>query len=204
MVEGIEVALSPLVSEEVRTWLRKGHYEWHERQVLREVLRPEDVVLELGTGLGFLASWCAKRCRRVVTMEANLDLLLLIVDTFRRNEVDPLLLPLGVSRSGGRQIVQKEPDFWATSTRSGGDQPSLAFEVVLGMCEFTGLVMDIEGGERELVGTKLPESLEWAVIEYHRDTLAEVSAWMSVEGFQPSGGSENVRLFQRSLEGRKR
>lgn len=197
MLDGIMLHLTEMVSEHVRSYIRSGYYEWHERQVLGPLLRPDDIVLELGTGLGFLALWCGKRCERVVTVESNPKLYETIRDTLCRNHDKPRFLPIAVSRSGGPIQVVETPDFWGCSTKYGGSQPSVRFCDLLVIVQPTVLVMDIEGGEEDLAGSRLTPEIRAVVIEYHGGAELSVQEWMTTEGFEQTNASENVLLFKR-------
>lgn len=197
-LDGVTLPMNDLVSEVIRDHIRAGTYEKHERVILDKLLRKDDIVLELGTGLGFLAVWCSQRCLHVVTIEANAKLVPLIHLTFSVNGAWPTLLPLGVSRDGGLQALDESPDFWASSTRPGGDRPSVSFDALLKLSRPTLLLMDIEGAEVELAGTELPKGLRAAVIETHGpEATRTVVTWMIREGFEPIVSSANVVGFVR-------
>jgi FkbM family methyltransferase len=87
-IDGVEVMLDEAwASPSVQAALRSGSYEWAEREVLAATLSPDDTYLELGCGIGVLATLAADRVgdRNVVAMEANPVIAEVARDTASRN-----------------------------------------------------------------------------------------------------------------------
>ena len=61
---GVRLALDRQIPPEIREFLYSGEYERGEIKALRRLLRPDDVVMELGTGIGFVSLVCARSRRR--------------------------------------------------------------------------------------------------------------------------------------------
>src|SRR5690606_21695605 len=49
-----------LLTGEIRSAFENGHYEAGERSIVRKVVRPDDVVVELGAAIGFLSTVLAR------------------------------------------------------------------------------------------------------------------------------------------------
>ena len=98
-----------------------GHrYENSELEIVRSQLTSADTVMELGTGLGLISTFCAKRIPsdRVFTFEANPALEPHIRRTYRLNRVRPRLEMCLVGSRNGRRAFHVHDDFWASTTVS--------------------------------------------------------------------------------------
>src|SRR5258708_14059112 len=91
-IEGIRVPLDRSMPLDFRNALYHGNYERAEMTALQATLEPEDVVMEIGTGLGFLAAFAAPvvGSDHLVTYEPNPSLTPLIKRPFRLNPAHPL------------------------------------------------------------------------------------------------------------------
>ncbi len=146
------------LSPTIRYYLYRGDYEEEELAIVGSKLRSDDVVMELGTGLGLIATFCAKRIGsdRVFTYEANPSLEPLIRRTFEANHVSPSLLLCVLGKARGQQMFYIHKDFWASSTVPPRKYVRAIQVPVLSLCEElrrirpTFLIVDIEGGELEL------------------------------------------------------
>lgn len=176
---GIKLRLGQHIGPEMLEHLEHGSYELPELAALREKLVPDDVVLELGTGLGFLSAYCAKvvGSKRVFTYEANPELEQSIRDTYALNGVCPVLEMCALGADTGARTLYVSDEFWESSTLPGGRRlriltvPCRSFEGELARIRPTFLVIDIEGGEYELTRhTRFP-GVRKLVIEIHKDLL---------------------------------
>jgi len=102
------------------------------------------------------------------------------------------------SSSSAPCVVETQPDFWSTKTRPGGDTPALAFEALLIEHEPSVLVCDIEGGESDLCGVTLPETLRAVIIEAHgKSRERDVIWWLEQEGYALAARRDTVLSFAR-------
>lgn len=175
---GVEIRLGKHIAPEIRRQLETGTYEWPELAILRRKLLPTDVVLELGTGLGFLATYCARvvGSERVFTYEGNPRLKRHILDTFARNGVAPRLEMCLLTERTGKQTFYVEDAFWASSTLRGGAAkavtvPSRRFDDELARIKPTFLIIDIEGGEYDLCRQTQFAGVRKLLIEIHKERL---------------------------------
>ena len=158
-VAGVKMRLGPHLPRAAVTALCRGTYEATERRIAEATLTADDVVLEVGAGLGFISTVCAKRVgsERVVAYEANPALRRHILETYRLNGVRPALEMCTLGHRAGTQTFYVEKRFYASSTirRSRG---ATAITVPVRSCNDeirrvnpSFLIMDIEGGEYELM-----------------------------------------------------
>ena len=159
LVEGVRLPVDRSMPINFRNALYHGNYERLEGRALRATLEPHDVVMELGTGLGFLAT-CAARVvgsERVSTYEANPALQSIIMRTFRLNRVAPHLTMAILGERDGEAEFFVERLFCESSTTRPSESarrvivPTLSLNDEVRRVKPTFLVMDIEGAESQLI-----------------------------------------------------
>jgi FkbM family methyltransferase len=188
---------------------REVYAERYERGEARCVLlglEPDDVVMEIGAGVGLVSTLCARLVgsSRVTCYEANPELLPRIRGTFAANGVAPALVNAVLAREAGEAELFVEREFVASSlrVRSAAARavrvPQLAVNEELRKVRPSCLVIDIEGGESEL----LP-AIDWAgvrklVIEMHphvigAERVGELIALLAAQGFRGDGSLSSTR-----------
>jgi FkbM family methyltransferase len=166
---------------------REVYAERYERGEARCVLlglAPDDVVMEIGAGIGFVSTLCARRVgsSRVTCYEANPELLPRIRETFAANGVAPDLVNAVLAREAGEAELFVEGEFVASSVRERSRDaravrvPQRAVNEELRRVRPSCLVIGIEGGESEL----LP-MIDWTgvyklVLEVHPHVIGEARA----------------------------
>ena len=216
--QGISVPFDPrIITPKIERPMRNNRYEGGECSTLRKVLRPGDRVLELGAGLGLCSTVAALAdgVERVVTIEANPELVPLIRETHRLNGVaDRVDLRNAVAcpQDGEGVPFYIRPDFWASSME--GDSraftrmetlPALGLPGLLAEVRPTVMVCDIEGGELGLFEGADLSGVRHLVLELHPkvygvDGLARIGAALESQGLYPAPGTKptsTVQLFER-------
>lgn len=71
-LNGIKINISDL-SPSLKMFFYSDSYENYEIRLLEKYLNENDIVMELGTGIGFLSAFCAKKVgsKNVYSFEAN-------------------------------------------------------------------------------------------------------------------------------------
>src|SRR6185437_8455020 len=102
-VGGVRVRLHESLPYGVVTALSSQYYEGPERQLIESELQPDDSVMELGGGLGYISTICSLRTdpARVFVYEANPRMEKIIRDTHRLNRVRPQLRMCMVGKERG-------------------------------------------------------------------------------------------------------
>ena len=181
-LSGVRLNVAGLDAE-VRGAILDGSYEAPELRALASALRADDVVLELGTGLGLLSSWCAQRIgsARVHTFEANPALEPRIRETFALNGVAPALGVAMLGEHAGEHDFHVHEAFWASSAT---DATGAAHTVRVPVRPLNDeirrigpslLVMDIEGGEAELLRFADLQGVQRIVAEFHEGMLGRAA-----------------------------
>jgi FkbM family methyltransferase len=155
---GVLLALDRQIPPEILEYLYSGEYERSELKDIRTHLRPDDVVMELGTGIGFVSLACAKRvgAARVFSFEANPALKPLILHNYELNQLSPTLEICILGEKLGETDFYVHDQYWLSSTQAGIPNthrvrvPSRPLNDEIRRIDPTFLIMDIEGGEREL------------------------------------------------------
>lgn len=174
-IKGVKIKLPKVASDTVRDVIHRGLYEARELDIVSRKLSHDDVVMEIGTGLGLLSSYCAQKIGsdKVFTFEANPNLEKAIIDNYTLNQVSPSLEMCLVGRQNGVRQFYVGDNFWSSSIF---DKPQGAKPISVPVISFNDkvreinpsfLLLDIEGGECELVQYAEFHNIQKMMIEIH-------------------------------------
>jgi FkbM family methyltransferase len=200
-IEGVRIRVGRHMSRRVERALSKGGFERQQLQLIGVLLMPDDVVLEVGAGLGLVSTYCAQRVgsSRVFAFEADPDLEACLRETYELNGVEPTLDMCAVSARAGRVTIYRDKHLVSSSVgrRRGGTRPvevpGKALNYVVQRFRPTLLIIDAEGAERELFdGAELP-TVTKIVLELHDRVIGtqgtdRVRATLSKLGFKEDRG----------------
>lgn len=183
-LHGVELALGERPTEKLRCALYRERYERGEARAVLLGLERDDVVLEIGCGAGFIATLCARRVgsERVTCYEANPALLPRIRATFAANGVSPTLVNAALGRDAGEVRLFVEREFVSSSlTPRGPDAEPVRVRMLpineeLRRIRPTCLVVDVEGGESELLPAIDWRGIRKLAIDLHPDVIGEARA----------------------------
>lgn len=210
--EEVKIRLNKGLSKGIYKALCYGYYELEELQILKTNLSKDDLVLELGTGLGLISAYCSKNIgsKKVFTYEANPFMKEIIDDTYSLNNVNPQLDICLLGKNTGEEVFFIEKDFWISSTvqhTSGARSvkvPVKPFNHEICRINPTFLILDIEGGEYELFQFATFHNIRKILIEIHDDILGLektqfVLNTLMTQGFRLNEeiSTKNVSLWQR-------
>ncbi len=157
------------------------HYGYSVLRFIDNTLEADDVVLELGAGLGFIATFCAKKIGsdKVFTYEANPKLAPLMEEVFEKNKVYPHATQamLGEAQSSSC-FYGADKNFLASSVREGANSsgvevPVLSLNDTIRDLQPTYLAMDIEGAEAYIMSIIDFQSIRKLQFEMHPWLLIE-------------------------------
>jgi FkbM family methyltransferase len=178
-IEGVQIRVGRHMSRRVERALSKGGYVRQELQLIGTLLEPDDVVLEVGAGLGLVSSYCAKRVgsKRVFAFEADPDLEPCIRETYELNGIEPHLDMCAVGARAGRITIYRDKHLVSSSVgrRRGGTRPvevpGKALNYLVQRNKPSLLIIDAEGAERNLFdGAQLP-TVTRIVLELHDQVI---------------------------------
>ena len=196
-----------------------GDYEIDENRILKETLDKEDVVLELGTGLGYNSIFAAKIINnKVTTFEANPNLIPLIRQNMEKNNVkfdlkNQVVLSKDLQKSALEFNVVE--NFWSSSLKTNVEDrivekvvvPSCQLSEILAVEHPTYLIVDIEGGEEDFFddcGFLENSSIKKILLELHANIIGEEKCSMVIRNIIKSGfkmrldsSPKNVIFFSR-------
>ncbi|MWD28841.1 FkbM family methyltransferase [Aquicoccus sp. SCR17] len=186
---GLRIPRNPaILAPRIRKALRTDQYERKECDAMMRVVRRDDVVLELGAGIGYMSALIARKkpVREVHAYEANPLLIDYIRELHAANGVENVTLHnrLLAPEAGPPVAFHLRQNFLASSMDRDSDPDSITetrkIEVepvneALDRIRPTVLVADIEGAEAMLLPAARFTDLRAAIIELHPQ-------WIGAEG----------------------
>jgi FkbM family methyltransferase len=194
----------------MRDMIYSGWYEAHELGLLRDTLEPGDRYLEVGAGIGVLASAaCAiVGARNVVAVEANPRLVAVARHTAGLNGHEPDVregVVVAEGTTGATVPFYLRRDFWESSMEpSPGAQrvelPAIPLRAALDEVGATYLNMDAEGAETELLREPLPQHVRRLCVELHPEAVGRAALSGMVkrlldQGFELDVGLSRSEVF---------
>lgn len=188
-------------SKEARQLLYIDRYEYKERQIIEQLLRPDDIVLELGSGIGIVTITCCQitGSERVHTFEANPRLEAILRRNFELNGVAPHLQMAMISSQSGTEDFHIS-DFFLSSSRYESavraspqafecqTVPTVSLRQVLEEIRPTFLVVDIEGSELEFLNPEVDlSSVERICMEVHPAKIGDEQTSRLIENLMQRG-----------------
>lgn len=163
LLRGIRIPNDPeIITPKVKRSIEAERYEKDEVTGLPKFIDPEDRVVELGAGIGFISSYLVGQLgvRHAMCIEANPDLCKFIGRVHEANEIAGVEVENAVALSdkhapGTAKFYVREP-FWSSSLDPSGDYvrevdvPERRLSDILRNFGATVLIVDIEGGEKFL------------------------------------------------------
>ena len=192
-----------------------GVYESKEAELVGKKIAADDVVMEVGAGIGFLSALCAKitGSERVFAYEANPQLMDVIKQVHELNQVAPTVSNVLLGEGEGECTFWLEKDYWASSLIQGSKdatpirvrQIDLNQEIERIRPSF--MILDIEGGEYEFLRHARLDPIRKMVIEVHPHVLShtrisEMLGWLFAAGFALDLGNMRknvVYLFRETV-----
>lgn len=182
-VAGIALPLKhPLITPRIRRDIYFGDYERKELEIIERRLDADDIVMEIGAGIGFLSAYCARILgnKRVFSYEANPALLEIIKQVHARNGVRPHVTQALLGDGDGERDFFVEPDFWASSLMRRSPEArrvrirQMDFNSELRRVAPTFLIVDVEGGEYDLLHRADLSGVGKLCLEVHPDVLGHM------------------------------
>ena len=182
-LNGVRLPNDPnIITPKVAASLQRGNYERPEVQATPKFLAPDDRVIELGAGIGYISTYIAKHLnvRQITCVEANPKLITYIHEVhelhgLKNAEVRHCVAMPDTARfqSGDTTDFYIREPFWSSSLDAGRDAiatqkvPLVHLSDLIKECEATALIVDIEGGERDLFRNTDLGSVTKVYVELH-------------------------------------
>ena len=200
-VQGIRIPFVPeIITPRIERQMRLGNYEGGECAAARKWIRPGDRVLDLGAGVGLVASAIARieGVEKIVSIEANARLMELIEETHRINGIDKVETRNGIVAKKAAQEVPFyiRSHFWSSSMEPDSrpyaekvTMPAYAIDDLIDEVRPTVIVADIEGAEIDVFDGLDLGGVRTVIIEVHplvygMDGQRKVLKYFDDQGFR--------------------
>lgn len=184
----------PQVSKSVRKSLRKNEYETAEAYLVRQLVRPGDTVLDLGTGLGLTAIAAAKASGggRIVSYEADAVISAIAERNARRNDAQVEIRNKAIAKEKGVRQFHVRRSFAASSLVPLQRAKRIvveadAFRDVVNEIQPDVLVCDVEGIEKDLFTCADLSSVQRSVVEVHPQIIGVIGVVRFVQDMAALG-----------------
>jgi FkbM family methyltransferase len=212
----LQVAVrNSVVADVIQNRITGGTYEKGEIALVPQILDDNEVVLELGSGLGVVSTVAFKtgKVKELHCFEADPRLIDLIRHTHEANQVvgsqvnnviltsDPELLERGTV------TFHQRTHFWGSSTTlehgrrvlNSVEVPTRSFSDALRSIRPTVIICDIEGGERDLFRGADLSGVKRIALETHQSVLGGKGMQLLFKDLHEAGFHYDQRYSQRSV-----
>jgi FkbM family methyltransferase len=199
ILSGVRVPVDKsIMSDETINKIARGKYEKKEADLVKQIIREDDIVLEIGGGIGFISTVAARLATKgkITSVEANPRLIPYISNVHAINSVRVEVLNAIVTgqKTGDDLPFYLRKNFWSSSMLS---EPADWTEIVTVKCLFiadlvarvkpTVLIVDIEGAEIELIESNWTSGIRAAIVEVHPRVIGTMGVKKIVDFFKGSG-----------------
>ena len=170
--------------------------------MIRMLLTENDVVLNVGAGLGVISAFCAKQIgsSRVFAFEAYPDLEPRIRETFRLNGVEPSLEMCAIRATAGRVTIYRRKHLFTPSILAPThgapslEVPGKALSYLVEKIRPTLLIIDVESADAGLFERARLSGVAKIVLELHERVVGEGKARRVRGALGALGFREDPRL----------
>lgn len=206
-IEGIRIRLDERLSEEMRGIIASGRHTRPERRLILDALEPDDIVMELGGGIGMLSIACAQRIgsERVFSYEANPYMKPLVDENYALNDVSPTMNYCMVGAQDGEHKFHVSNTFRESSVHDVGKTanvisvPVRPINTEIDRLGATFLLIDIEGAEDVLLPAIDFAKLRKVMLETHPEILGIVQSNALRRAIRRQGFKERTLDYRRFL-----
>ncbi len=207
-----------VITGSLRGSLRENRYEEKESQCVLKLVRDDDIVIELGAGIGYMSTLVAmkRKLRAVHAFEANPALIPYIRSVHEANGLTNAHVTNAIlgKRKGSADFYVRQNLLSSSMTPLESDRPEAVEKVKVDVLNAnavfkeTGaniLIADIEGAEADLLPELDLSGLRGAMIELHPQYIgpegvnAVFRAMMDAGlAYYPRGSTQKVVSFRRN------
>lgn len=194
-----------LINKKIVKNILMGFYEQKEIAILKKTITKQDVVLELGTGLGYNSIYLRKvlGVEKIYTYEANPKMMPIIKSNFALNKVDIDAKNFVLTLDDEKQVELTITDeFWNSSqVKSAGREvvyvPTENINEIISKQKITYLLLDIEGGEKFIFRKGLNlQPVKKICVEIHPtiigdSAVTEIVSFIIGNGFKINANAAN-------------
>lgn len=218
-IQGIRLFIGQVTDDRLLHSLYRGTYEFGESRCVQRKISKDDIVMEIGTGIGFISILCAKIIgdERVFTYEALPSLIPIIKINFALNKVSPSLMHAAVIDDDQEYVLFHQCEaFWESSmfpfkVASSSNRnlqaikvPARNINAEIDRIKPSFLIMDVEGYEARLIRACNLTNIRKILIELHPNIIGDaetrsIRKFLTEMGFtvDPSVSDEHVIYLER-------
>lgn len=198
-LEGINIPLRATPElQRVRRSVYQGGYERDEIEIIRHLLHPDDVVLELGSGCGVVSAFIARHLNdssNLHTFEANPRLIASINAIASANRFRPNVTNAAVGLDNGEAEFFFDEEFVSSSfydvngsAKNKEKVQVVAIESIFEKVQPTFIFFDIEGAEQDIFTIPIPRQVRAICGELHPNIIgnravSEIIGNIMAQGF---------------------
>jgi FkbM family methyltransferase len=210
-MDGIKLLIDERMARQNIEKVVRGQHTRHERAILRDELRLDDRLMELGGGIGTVAITASRiiGSENVLSFEANPTIEDLIRKNYALNDVSPTLKINLVGEEYGTQTFYVNERFSRSSMiKPEGESrpvpvPVVPFAEELARFKPTFLVVDIQGSEKDFLRYADLSSIRSLLIEFHPsmigfNEIAKLRKLLRIKhGYKEVRRTSNCYLYKR-------
>jgi FkbM family methyltransferase len=199
VVHGINIPIDRnIVTNRILYSIMRGHYESTETEAVQSLVKAGDRLLELGGGIGVVSAFAAKLLgdASVVCVEANPKLLGYIQRVHAANSVHPKVINAVAVGSARHEFASfyLRKNFWVSSFSPEPQDyvekievEAVSIDQLVVDHKPTVLVVDIEGGEIELMESDWTNGVRLVIMEVHPKVIGQIATEKLSKYFKDKG-----------------
>jgi len=189
------------VTKDIRKALYREDYEASEARLVRDHLRADDRVLEVGGGVGLISLLCAKTCgaENLSIFEPNPTAATAIESNFALNGMTPDITQAAMALEDGEiEFFMNDNIFSSSLIDRKNDAKPVAvttrdIRAAIADKKPTVLVMDIEGAEIDVLPHSAAPSVRAMIVELHPHIVGQEAVDGLIETMAAAGYPVSIR-----------
>ena len=191
-LDGVKVQLRPHFSLRLARELLARTYAGTERRLVRDALEDDDVVMEVGSGIGLIAALCARRLgsSRIVAFEAHPAMVEAARSTFTLNGIAPRLEHCALGCVGGMRTLHASDTLGDTGAGRHARKfhvPGRSLRDALRAHRPTFLIIGVGGGECQLIKDVIDLGIRKVLIAFHPHEIGTPTIRRAQRAFAQAG-----------------
>ena len=184
---GITIPKDPaIITDKIEHSINKGNYEKDEVNGMPKFIKPDDRVIELGSGIGFISTFLYKQLNveNILCIEADPNLCDFIKRVHKVNGVKSVdvqnLIALNGEQEGKSAKFYVRNPFWSSSLDETPDYVKVEDVKTTPLSDLiktfnaNTLIIDIEGGEREIFNKTDLSGIKKIFLEIHTRKIQRI------------------------------
>ena len=203
--KGIKIAIDDSISEFMEEKVSSSYYASAPLRVLRKIINTNDIVLELGGGIGITATIIGKLGKRCISYEANEALIELANMTHAVNNVNSTMIHAIMGVEDGIENINIGKDFWDSSTilheklKNSKSIKVKSLDINSEISKYcpTMIYSNIEGGEAKIIqhiDFNSASSIKKLVISFHPKIISSNEISKTEKYIIDSGFTHNEEM----------